>query len=173
MSTRLQNIEQNQKLSITWVNCPSQPPPVSNKYVWVKRRVVITKAVTAGTSTFTYVNTGDVATALTGVSGDYTIYKAHAWFAPTGGTAGGIFAGATFRVQTNNMILAGSGAVPVAEVIDYGTGTSMPGVSFKTPLAHVKNFEHDTAGVVDLVGLASSLAGTLICHMTVMQCITA
>lgn len=169
----MQNIEQNQKLAITWIKCPDQPPPVSNKYVWLKRRVVITKSVAAGTSTYTYITNGDVATALTGVTGDYWVQKAHLWFAPNGGTAGTIFPGVTYRVQTNNMILAGSGAVPVAEVTDYGTGTSMPGASFKNPLAHVKNFEHDTAGVTDLFGCVCQNAGTLICHATVMQCITA
>lgn len=162
----MQNIEQNQKLSITWVKQPGNPPPITNKYVWVKRRVYVVKPVTASTTTGLF--TGDISSALTGVSGDFSVRKVNAWFAPTTGVS----VGATFTVKTKDLIDA-TGTLPDAIVNDFGTGTSLAGVAFKAPLTRVKNYEYDTAGATNLMSVDSGVAGNLICHVTVMQCISA
>lgn len=161
----MQNIEQNQKLSITMDNCPSNPPPVSNKYRWVKRRVTLTVAISTGTSSTLTV--GQIATALTGVTGDYNIRKVRAWYLPDSG----VFPTATFTVYTKNLIDA-TGTLPDAVITDHGTGTSPPKIGYKVPLARNKNYEYDTASAVDVMGVSAG-TGRMVCHVTVMQCISA
>lgn len=90
------------------------------------------------------------------------------WVLPSSG----VFGAATFTIYTQNLINS-TGTLPAAVVSDYGTGTSPPKVGYKTPLAHVKNYEYDTAGVTDLWAVTANVAGTLVCHVTVMQCISA
>lgn len=170
LSTRLQNIENNQKLAISLGKAPPNPPPVTNRYKWVKRLVTLSKTFTSG-STGVIITAGDISTALAGLTGDFTIRSMTAWVIPSISSTG-IFQEGTFTVYTNNLLNGGSGQLPVAIMQDYGTGTSLPGMSFKTPATRTKNIECDTASVIDLIKVTSSAtAGSLVLHVSVMQCI--
>ena len=146
-------------------SCPSNPPPVSNKYRWVKRRVTQTVAISTGSPA--KITSGTISTALEGVTGDWNVRKVRMWFLPDSG----VFPSATFTIYTKNLINS-TGTLPDAVYVDHGTGTSPPKMGFKVPLAHSKNFEYDTAGVTDILQ-CSGVTGRLICHVTVMQCISA
>jgi len=111
----------NGSVAITWTRNTAQPPPVSNKQSYMKRKLVLELAAEAS------LTLGVIASAMGAGGGDFAIDRVSIWAKPTT-----LFASATFACNSSTLMTSAS-AIDLLEVIDSGTGTSRPGVVFTVP----------------------------------------
>jgi len=137
---------------MTWTRGPNQPPPVSNRQSYVRRRVVIELAA-AG-----IVKSGDVATAL-GSGGDYAVEKISCWGTPTS-----LFSSTTFTAYPGVLLDGATVADPVV-VTDSGSANSRPSVVYRIPPQKSVVFNRDTGGTLNFV--EANTAATY--HVDVLQ----
>jgi hypothetical protein len=134
----------NGATSVVWTRNTPQPPPVSNKQSYVKRKLVVDLA--AGTA----LKVGDVSTAMGAGGGDFYIDKISVWAKPAT-----IFGSATFTCNSQNLMTS-SGALDPIEVVDSGTGTNRPGVCFVVPSQRRQVYSKSTSDTTVLVSTAGA-----------------
>lgn len=143
---------------IMWRKNTPQPPPVSNKSSYVKRKLVIDLAAGAG------LKISDLSTAMASGGGDFFIEKISIWAKPAT-----IFGAATFTAIAS-VLMTGAGAAEQVEVVDSGTGTSRPGVVYSVPKQRAAIFSKSTS---DTQVIASCAGADATYHVDVVQYISA
>jgi hypothetical protein len=112
----------NGSTSIMWMRNTAQPPPVSNKQSYIKRKLVLEL------NDQTSLKISDISTAMGNGGGDFCVDRISIWAKPTT-----LFASATFTCNSS-VLMTSSGALDSLEVVDSGSGTSRPGVIFNVPV---------------------------------------
>lgn len=161
LSARVGHLEQNNTTKVTYRALRGNPPPVSNNFKTVKRTVQVSMA--APSSGVTQLTTGAISSALTGVTGDFQVSRLD--FYSLAGYNTGSVPSATFTCEQANLLLNNSslGLLQTVSVTDYGTATSMPGVSFFIPRGRGVWITKDTAGSA-ILG-SSTTAAVVIVHV--------
>jgi len=144
--------------TVKWTKNTAQPPPVSNKQSYLKRKLVIDLA--AGTA----LKVSDLSSAMSSGGGDFLIEKISIWAKPTS-----VFGAATFGANVS-VLMTSSGAADSLEVVDSGTGTSRPGVVFTVPKQRAQIFSKSTS---DTQVLASCVGADATYHVDVIQYVSA
>jgi len=144
--------------TIKWTKNTAQPPPVSNKQSYMRRKLVIELA--AGTP----LKISDISSAMSSGGGDFLIEKISIWAKPTTN-----FGSATF-VANAGVLLTSSAAADSVEVVDSGTGTSRPGVVYTIPKQRAHIFSKSTS---DTQFVASCSGADATFHVDVIQYVSA
>jgi len=145
-------------MAIMWRKNTPQPPPVSNKSSYIRRKVVVELA--AGTG----LKVSDLSSAMSSGGGDFFIEKISIWAKPAT-----VFGSATFTAIAN-VLMASSGAAESVEVVDSGTGTNRPGVVYIVPRQKAQVFSKSTS---DTQILATCSGADATYHVEVLQYISA
>jgi len=137
---------------MTWTRGSNQPPPVSNRQSYVRRRVVL-ELTGPG-----IVKSGDVSTAL-GSGGDFAVERISCWGNPTT-----MFSSTTFTAYPG-VILDGATVADPVVVTDSGSANSRPSVVYRVPPQRAVVFNRDTGGTLNFV--EANTAATF--HVDVLQ----
>lgn len=143
-----------QNPSVSGTRAPPEPTPVpsyGNK--WVKRTYQSTKTETATNGGVSFLNSSF------DVPGPYFVDKVTVWKVGFNGL------GLLARAQPQNYTDLGGSQVGAT---DYGTGMTLPGVTFKTPVGHAKQMSNSgtTSLVTANTAASSTTLETFVCNLT-------